>query len=144
MPRASLCLALLALGGVLSFVPPRPVRTVSSSLLAKEDDDLYESKFYDRSYDVLDKEVRRRNKDAKDEVESFEIKPVPRSKNSGSRFLAFVWDKDVDVHGRDANALHWDRNDLIEDHVMFIRQRNLYNETFNSDSMVDILRSYQL
>lgn len=70
-----------------------------------------------------------------------ELTPVPMSKNSGSRFVALMWDEDLDTKGRDALELHHDRNEIVEDHVMFCRKRNLYNETFNSDSMVDILRS---
>jgi hypothetical protein len=70
-----------------------------------------------------------------------ELSPVPMSKNGGNRFLALVLDEELDTQGRDALDLHYDRNTLVEDHVMFCRKRNLYNETFNSDSMVDILRS---
>ena len=70
-----------------------------------------------------------------------ELQPVPMSKNSGNRFVALLWDHELDTKGRDSMDLHIDRNELVEDHVMFCRKRNLYNETFNSDSMVDILRS---
>ena len=70
-----------------------------------------------------------------------ELKPVPMSKNAGNRFVALIWDADLDTKGRDAMDLHLDRDKLVEDHVMFCRKRNLYNETFNTDSMVDILRS---
>ena len=73
-----------------------------------------------------------------------EEKPVPMSKNTGNRFVALYWDQDVDIHGREAMDLHLDRDDLNEDHVMFCRKRNLYNETFNTDSMVDILKSLPL
>ena len=79
--------------------------------------------------------------DDQDDVETVEEKPVPMSKNSGNRFVAIVWDQDLDNQNRDALTLHEDRDSLIEDHVMFCRKRNLYNETFNKDSMVDILRS---
>ena len=70
-----------------------------------------------------------------------ELSPVTGSKNSGNRFVALMWDQDLDTKGRDPLELHHDRNQIVEDHVMFCRKRNLYNETFNSESMVDILRS---
>lgn len=70
-----------------------------------------------------------------------ELSPVPMSKNAGNRFVALIWDQDLDSEDRDALDLHEERNELVEDHVMFCRKRNLYNETFNTDSMVDILRS---
>jgi hypothetical protein len=82
-----------------------------------------------------------------DEDEDSEVKeesPVPMSKNTGNRFVALYWDQDVDIHGRDTLDLHLDRDELNEDHVMFCRKRNLYNETFNNDSMVDILKSLPL
>ena len=70
-----------------------------------------------------------------------ELQPVPMSKNAGNRFVAFVWDQELDTSGRDALELHEDRDALTEDHVMFCRKRNLYNDTFNTESMVDILKS---
>ena len=82
--------------------------------------------------------------DDDEDPETIELKAVPRSKNSGNKFVAVVYDQEVDVHGREPLQLHEDRNKLIEDHVMFIRKRNLYNETFNTDSMVDVHKSYQL
>ena len=82
-------------------------------------------------------------KDYQEEFESevVEEQPVPMSKNAGNRFVAIVWDREVDTNGKDDLQLHDDRDDLVEDHVLFCRKRNLYNETFNTDSMVDILRS---
>mmetsp|Transcript_8723 Transcript_8723/g.12340 ORF Transcript_8723/g.12340 Transcript_8723/m.12340 type:complete len:370 (-) Transcript_8723:87-1196(-) len=82
----------------------------------------------------------------KDELDSptEEIKPVPTSKNSGNRFVAVCWDKELDTEGRDIMKLHYDRIALTEDHIMFCRKANLYNETFNTDSMVDILWSYPI
>ena len=82
--------------------------------------------------------------DIDDDAESsptVELQPVGMSKNSGNRFVAVVWDQQLDTKGRDALELHEDRDELIEDHVMFCRKRNLYNATFNTDSMVDILYS---
>jgi hypothetical protein len=73
-----------------------------------------------------------------------ELQPVPMSKNAGSRFVAFVWDKQLDTKGRDVLDLHYDRVALTEDHVMFCRKANLYNDTFNTESMVDILWSYPM
>ena len=79
--------------------------------------------------------------DDDDEGEVQELSPVPMSKNSGNRFVALIWDQELDTKGRDMLELHHDRDAFIEDHVMFCRKRNLYNETFNSDSMVDIMKS---
>lgn len=73
-----------------------------------------------------------------------ELQPVPMSKNAGSRFVAFVWDKQLDTKGRDVLDLHYDRVALTEDHVMFCRKANLYNDTFNTESMVDILWSFPM
>ena len=78
-----------------------------------------------------------------DSVPTVELQPVPMSKNSGNRFVAIVYDQELDTKGRDVLDLHDDRDELIEDHVMFCRKRNLYNETFNTESNVDILWSMQ-
>jgi hypothetical protein len=40
--------------------------------------------------------------------------------------------------------MHYDRIALTEEHVMWARKQNLYNETFNTESMADILWSYQM
>lgn len=79
--------------------------------------------------------------DYEDDPDVREIKPVPMSKNGGNRFVAFIWDNELDIHGRDQFDLHMDRDRLVEDHVMFCRKQNLYNETFNTESMVDIYKS---
>jgi hypothetical protein len=88
-----------------------------------------------------------------DETATVELQPIPTSKNSGNRFVAFVWDQVLDnIYGsgsststesepKDALDLHYDRMQHTEDHVMFCRKTNLYNDTFNTDSMVDILWS---
>jgi uncharacterized protein YciI len=83
------------------------------------------------------------------ESPSIEESPVPLSKNAGNRFIALVFDRaladkqsssdDVDVL-----ELHERRIALTEDHIMFCRKANLYNETFNSDSMADIIWSHQI
>jgi len=80
-----------------------------------------------------------------EESPSVEETPVPMSKNAGSRFLAFVYDRalteDDDV---DVTDLHENRISLSEEHVMFCRKANLYNETFNSESVADVLWSNQM
>lgn len=81
-----------------------------------------------------------------DSTPTIELEPVPLSKNSGNRFVTFVWDRELNGiyngdDNKDALDLHYDRIQLTEDHVMFCRKTNLYNETMNSDSMVDILWS---
>lgn len=82
--------------------------------------------------------------DEEDDSPTVELQPVPMSKNSGNRFVALLWDKELDTQGRDALDLHYDRIALTEDHVMFCRKASLYNEQFNADSMVDVLWSRQL
>jgi len=57
-----------------------------------------------------------------------------------------VWDRLLQQppsndEDRDALDWHYDRIALTEEHVMFCRRQNLYNETFNTESMVDILWS---
>mmetsp|Transcript_12816 Transcript_12816/g.24048 ORF Transcript_12816/g.24048 Transcript_12816/m.24048 type:complete len:379 (-) Transcript_12816:82-1218(-) len=81
-----------------------------------------------------------------DESPTLEESPVPMSKNAGNRFLAFVFDKSLLSNGDDVDVmeLHENRISLTEDHVMYCRKANLYNETFNTESMADILWSYQL
>ncbi|KAL3906417.1 MAG: hypothetical protein SGARI_004017 [Bacillariaceae sp.] len=76
-----------------------------------------------------------------DDIPTEELQPVPMSKNTGNRFVALYWDHELQDDGRDPWQLHETRDERNEDHVMFCRKRNLYNETFNQDSMVDILRS---
>jgi hypothetical protein len=80
---------------------------------------------------------------AEDDVETVECQPVPMSKNAGNRIVALYWDHELKGSDdtRDPWDLHYTREDLNEDHVMFCRKRNIYNETFNADSMVDIVRS---
>jgi hypothetical protein len=90
-----------------------------------------------------------------DETATVELQPIPTSKNSGNRFVAFVWDQVLDnIYGsgssesvaagttkKDALDLHYDRMQHTEDHVMFCRKTNLYNDTFNMESNTDILWS---
>jgi uncharacterized protein YciI len=79
-----------------------------------------------------------------DKFQSKELSPVPMSKNSGNRFVVFLWDRILDSKGRDPIMLHEERIQYTEDHVMYCRKANLYNETFNSESMVDVLWSRQI
>mmetsp|Transcript_22255 Transcript_22255/g.48363 ORF Transcript_22255/g.48363 Transcript_22255/m.48363 type:complete len:392 (+) Transcript_22255:266-1441(+) len=81
-----------------------------------------------------------------DNVETIEMKPVPMSKNAGNRFVALYWDNELEQNKKEGEPreswwLHYDRDDLNEEHVMFCRKTNLYNETFNQESMVDVMRS---
>jgi len=78
------------------------------------------------------------------EFESIELSPVPMSKNAGNRFVALLWDRLLDSKGRELVDLHNERIQFTEDHVMYCRKANLYNETFNSDSMVDVVWSRQI
>lgn len=75
-----------------------------------------------------------------DDSPTIELGPVPMSKNSGNRFVAFVWDRELSSND-DALDRHYERIQLTEDHVMYCRKANLYNETFNTESMVDVLWS---
>jgi uncharacterized protein YciI len=78
-----------------------------------------------------------------DETPTVELGPVPMSKNAGNRFVAVLWDAEL-VKGKDPLDLHYDHIQTTDDHVMYCRKANLYNETFNTDSMVDILWSLPL
>ncbi len=130
-----------------AFVPRQHTSLFMSSFAA--DGSEYSSKDADYEDDALTTAKQFTDHDFdedSDDAAVQELSPVPMSKNSGNRFVAFVWDQDLENQKkgkdeRDPLDLHNDRNDLIEDHVMFCRKRNLYNETFNTDSMVDILRS---
>lgn len=82
--------------------------------------------------------------DEDNEFKSVELKPVPMSKNAGNRFIVVLWDRLLDSEKRHSLDLHDDRIQHTEDHVMYCRKSNLYNETFNADSMVDFLFSRQI
>lgn len=94
--------------------------------------------------DELDSTIGGAFRPGRTETPTIELSPVPMSKNSGNRFVAFIWDQALDKKKRDVLELHYDRIQQTEDHVMFCRKRNLYNETFNAESMVDILWSYPM
>ena len=86
--------------------------------------------------------------------------PVPMSRNNvGNRFVAVVYDRihstkdytseedESDDDNDEADMLwgmHNDRIELTEKHVMWARKQNLYDDTFNTESMADILWSHQL
>lgn len=84
------------------------------------------------------------------DVPVIEEKPVPMSRNNdGNRFLALVFDRVHSSKYTDGSAeelweMHHDRVALTERHVMWARKLNLYNETFNTGSMADVLWSRQL
>ncbi len=88
------------------------------------------------------------NRNEEDDSPAIEESPVPMSKNSGNRFIALVFDKAIMASKGESDIdvmkLHQARIDLTEDHVMFCRKANLYNETFNFESMADILWSFQM
>ena len=60
----------------------------------------------------------------------------------GNRFVAFVFDTALSLAHGDGDVyvmeLHERRIGTSEDHAMFCRKTNLYNETFNTKSMADI------
>lgn len=80
-------------------------------------------------------------------VPTIELQPVPTSKNSGNRFITVIWDRDYKNNNnmnKDVWDSHYERVQCTEDHVLFCRKCNLYNSTFNANSMVDILWSLPL
>ena len=70
--------------------------------------------------------------------------PPPLSKNAGNTFIAMIFDKALDTKGRDWEKVMEDRMEQSHNHVRWCREANLYNETFNTASMVDVLQSYQV
>jgi hypothetical protein len=111
----------------------------------------YSSKESDYDFEEMDMNSFRNMGDSgivEDDFPTEELQPVPMSKNAGNRFVASYWDHELQKgdpnDNRDPWELHYDRDILNEDHVMFCRKRNLYNETFNSDSMVDVVRSFPM
>jgi hypothetical protein len=79
-------------------------------------------------------------RESDDSSQTIELGPVATSKNSANRFVMVVWDKDI-VTDKDPWDLHHDRVDGTEDHVMYCRKANLYNETVNTESQVDVVWS---
>ena len=134
--------ASLAKGQHSSTCMPMSSYSADSSDYKSKDSDYEQDDYEERRWD--DDNGYRDNED--DDAETIELKPVPMSKNAGNRFVALYWDHELEQNKlegepRESWWLHYDRNDLNEDHVMFCRKRNLYNETFNQDSMVDVMRS---
>jgi hypothetical protein len=85
-------------------------------------------------------------RDGGGDAPTVELRPAPTSKNSGNRFVAVAWDRELvrpagDGGGDDPLRRHADRVALTEEHVMHCRKTSLYNETFNADSAVDVLWS---
>ncbi|KAL7512126.1 hypothetical protein ACHAXN_009104 [Cyclotella atomus] len=77
-----------------------------------------------------DSTYTRSDDDDMSSVPTVEEFPVPMSRNNvGSRWIA---------------VMHKDRIRLTEEHVMWARKQNLYNETFNTESMADVLWSHQV
>jgi len=82
-----------------------------------------------------------------DENPTIEETPVPMSKNAGNRFVAFVFDRTLNLlAGKSVDPIEMHENRILdtENHVFFCRKTNLYNETFNTDSIADVLWSHQL
>lgn len=85
-------------------------------------------------------------------VETVEEIPVPASRNNvGNRFVAVIYDRshsDLYDAKNSEESMFWDMHEariaLTEEHVMWARKQNLYNETFNTESMADVLWSHQL
>lgn len=78
------------------------------------------------------------------DVPAVEAKPVPYSKNAGLRFLAVYYDAEVDTVQRTRWERHCLRMDLMQQHVLWARCANLYNDTVNTNSMADVVWSYPL
>lgn len=156
--KQRLAMLLLAFAAVESFTLIKSsgnhlsgIRAVSSSELKSfySDSSDYKSSDSDFASDDdtgSDMAIPVNSEDEEEDVPTIEESPVPMSKNSGSRFLAFIFDKEIynDEVEMDAMDLHEKRVELTEDHVMFCRKANLYNETFNTESMADVLWSHQL
>jgi hypothetical protein len=116
-----------------------------------EDDDR-NSNLNDNILNINNNDEEQEDFDDDDEnriVPTIELQPVPISKNSGNRFVAILFDRNIqplksnknDNNDYDVWDYHYNRIRCTEDHVMFCRKQNLYNTTFNSESMVDILWS---
>lgn len=128
-----------------AFAPPIPKVLQSSRLYSSfaADGSEYSSN-NDNNNDDEDMDtmsVRGRYNSDDDETPTQELTPVPMSKNSGNRFVAIYWDQDLDSQSQDVWDLHEKRVVLTEDHVMYCRKANFYNETFNTESMVDVIWS---
>lgn len=145
----SLLVALVALPSATAFMAVKPPSFVVSPLAMSTysvDQSDYSPK--DSDYEKDDDWASRANlleaERTRNQFDSVELKPVPMSKNAGNRFLVMLWDKQLDRNDREVFDLHTDRIEHTEDHVMYCRKSNLYNETFNAESVVDVLWSRQV
>mmetsp|Transcript_61736 Transcript_61736/g.91703 ORF Transcript_61736/g.91703 Transcript_61736/m.91703 type:complete len:168 (-) Transcript_61736:38-541(-) len=150
-------IAALSTSAVTSFAPaafvtPTNTRTnvASSSSLSMSffaDSSDYKGDDYDEDGATIPPTDSAFGGASEDEMESpvTEETPVPMSKNNqGNRWVAFVFDRAMDKNGLDVMELHERRVSKTEDHVLFCRMSNLYNETFNYNSMVDVVWSYPM
>eukprot|EP00579_Thalassiosira_antarctica_P013713 CAMPEP_0201944222 /NCGR_PEP_ID=MMETSP0903-20130614/52696_1 /ASSEMBLY_ACC=CAM_ASM_000552 /TAXON_ID=420261 /ORGANISM="Thalassiosira antarctica, Strain CCMP982" /LENGTH=379 /DNA_ID=CAMNT_0048487151 /DNA_START=73 /DNA_END=1209 /DNA_ORIENTATION=- len=165
MPRLSLSLVISIISATQAFIPaPRqhtltPCVTSSStcqrmSFMADSSDYKPEKSDYgDGGEDAANPDAPLRGEVEMADVPVTEEIPVPMSRNNvGNRFLALVFDKSIsDKYSEKADddgdvlwEMHDDRIALTEDHVMWARKQNLYNETFNTGSAADVLWSNQL
>jgi uncharacterized protein YciI len=101
--------------------------------------------------DLLDKSAPRRLVSTAQDAPTMEHEVVGMSRNNvGSRWVALVWDKSLEaIHAsekapRGPWELHFDRISRTEEHILFCRKQNLYNETFNLESRADIVWSYPM
>ena len=151
--KLSLLVTFLCMCVANGFAPAPPLRTPAATLhMSYYDMSDYSSgpADYDDDSEVGESAyagMREAAEKAAAESEASEVKleqPPPLSKNAGNAFIALVFDKALDAQGR-----AWD--DLVEDrvvdtgkHVRWCREANLYNETVNTDSLVDVRKSYQV
>ena len=112
--------------------------SVDSSDYSSKDSD------FENEEDDIDDDLGSGRMNDDEEANVVELKPVPMSKNAGNRFLAILWDRMLDKESRSLEELHEDRIKQTEPHVMACRKANLYNDTFNTDSMVDVVWSRQM
>jgi hypothetical protein len=102
--------------------------------------------------DVVDSNAPRRSGSTNQDAPTMEHEVVGMSRNNvGSRWVALVWDKALEATSSSEAApargpweLHFDRISRTEEHVLFCRKQNLYNETFNLESRADIVWSYPM
>lgn len=112
--------------------------SADSSDYASKDSD------FENEEDDPDDDFRPGRFNEEEEANVVELKPVPMSKNAGNRFLAILWDRMLDKESRSLSELHEERIKQTEPHVMACRKVNLYNDTFNTESMVDVVWSRQM
>lgn len=156
---ASLALAVLSVRIADSFVIPRvdlssdifigaiaknPSRTQLASSISADGSEYAADVEVEEMEDTIDWSNADEESGEDDVPPTIELQPVPLSKNAGNRFVAVVWDREFYPADKDVSEMHEERVALSEDHVMYCRKQNLYNETFNAESMVDIVWSLQM